>query len=717
MPPVTLAAVVDLSKIKMKWKETYVSEGLNRKVIPAAPKGIYRGLKLIQNISSPRQVEVSVGSDGSHAAVHQSATGFSTTYHDVAGVSTILNLSSASLDNQETVITLSINYTIGADTTANWIAYPIADWNALTDAQRAEKIVLGTVNVPAPATNITTAMITPNRRTVAWDSESPGNVPWSPVLKNPSFEHGVTTSTARYSISDWDKGTLVTNGNFRLGTTTIRSGAKSLEYNKTNVAASSGSLVQYLETPVVAGQLVRVTGWIRQLIAPTGGSILFTLVWGNMDSVSTTPTDITASVLSATDAGFRKIDVTVAAPTGSFVLKSFAVVINGVTAGSTGVLAAFDDIQVFVETGSPQAIQSFANSRLRQQMVSSMLFESGDTFQIGELAGLMYFNKASPASEGSLVLERKDQDYSGANLPPAFQALGRMILGSQLLATETKALLPRISADVSVVGGVDFTLMWESKPTGQPGFRMYVSPNGSMIETYNAIWGGTTWAKDVGGIVAVKRSMTNLENRVDLRHAVNNAAWADGSWDQTAMNETWGNPISTWQIVASANISGDVTLGNNSSVVLSGASGLYKHGTRTVKFMTNNGRAAFLSGPQPSNITSESFGTGSTAAGTWFFPLDMWPTTWRLTAARFYLPSTIVGSGGLLTLQERNPGASSYTSISSDYSFTAGESGLKSFSGITPATHSNPLGIRMNLSVGSTTTALVSQVELDYDVI
>jgi len=145
--------------------------------------------------------------------------------------------------------------------------------------------------------------------------------------------------------------------------------------------------------------------------------------------------------------------------------------------------------------------------------------------------------------------------------------------------------------------------------------------------------------------------------------------------------------------------------------------GKFKHGTLTLKYMTNNPRASFLSGSSPSNTSSESFGTGSTAAGVWFHPLDPWPTHWRLLAARFYLPSTIVGSGGQLTLQQRNQGAGSYSAISSAYSFTAGESGLKTFAGITPGTFSNPLGIRMDLSVGSTTTALVSQVELDYDVI
>jgi len=73
MAEVTLSTVVNLDLVKMKWKEQYVSEGLNRKVAPTQPPGIYQGLRIIQNLGAPRQVELSPDADtGYHMAVYQS---------------------------------------------------------------------------------------------------------------------------------------------------------------------------------------------------------------------------------------------------------------------------------------------------------------------------------------------------------------------------------------------------------------------------------------------------------------------------------------------------------------------------------------------------------------------------------------------------------------------------------------------------------------------
>lgn len=573
MPPVTLAAVVDLSKIKMKWKEVYVSEGLNRKVIPSMSKGIYSGLRMVQNISSPRQVEVTSAPDGTHAAVHQSATGFSTTYHDVAGVSTILNLSNASLDNQETVIALSITYIIGADTTANWIAYPIADWNALTDAQRAERIVLGTVNVPAPATNITTSMINQNRRTMAWESVNPEAVPWSAIVKNPSFEHGVTGDTTRFSISDWDKGTVNVNGAFQIGTATVRSGAKSLEYNKTAVGASLNVLAQYQEIPVVPGQRLRITGWIRQLIAPTAGTTDVGVAWGDADSIPTAPTNITISVNAATDASFRKFDHVIEVPAGSFTLKIVAISTQ-ITTGSTGVAFVIDDFQVYLETGSPQAIQGAINSRVKQQLVSSVIFEEGDTYELNQIAALARFIKSTPASEGSLRIERKDQ--VAGSLPPALSLVGRIVdLGANLIGTEANSLLPRVTAAPSATAGFDFTLMWESKPSGLSAYRKYVSRTGQLVETCNAYWDGTNWNKDTAGVPGIKYSRDRTAFKIYRRQT--DAAWSDAAWEEFLLD--WDYSSGATITTPAFFVIGDITASTNSNVSVSGT-GKYRRGTR-----------------------------------------------------------------------------------------------------------------------------------------
>jgi hypothetical protein len=554
MSVVTLSSVVDLSKVKMKWLEQYVSEGLNHKLIPATPMGIYRGLYLTQNITSPRLVSVTAGADGRHEAVSQSAVGFSMTYFDAVGVTTVLDLSSALLDSQETVIVLSIVYSIGVSTTATWRAYPLADWNALSSAAQNEFIILGTVNVPAPATNITSAMILPKRRMAAWENAAPGATPWSPIIKNPSFEHGVTAAdTVKYSISDWVNRTdLAVLGSFRLGTSTVRSGAKSLEFNKA-AGASTARVEQYQEVPVIPGQLVRVTGWVRQLISPTLGSYTFNLYWGDLNSSPLGSTVVTASILSTTDASYRHIDQILAVPASAYVLKTVTIEATGITAGSTGVALVVDDFQIYVETGGPQAIAAAVNSRLKQDLTTALIVEDPATYALGQLAALLRFDKSTPTSEGQLVVERKDQN--SAQLPPALELLGRMVnLGTGLLSA-SDALKARVATPYSTTALL--TLLWESTRQGespggytQPATRLYVAQTGNLAITVNAIWGGTTWSKDVNGVAAFEIELTANKLNISFKDDTDNVAWNDVSWtdrffqiDQIAALATIKNTI------------------------------------------------------------------------------------------------------------------------------------------------------------------------------
>lgn len=569
MPPVTLTAVVDLSKIKMKWKETYVSEGLNRKVIPAMPRGVYRGLRLVQNISSPRQVQVSATPDTLHAAIHESATGFSTTYHDVAGGSTILDLSSASLDNQETVVALSIVYVIGADTTASWIAYPIADWNALTDAQRAEKIVVGTVNVPAPATNITTAMITMKRRSWAWENAA-GDMAWSPLLKNTGFEHAEVNGTYTNAASFW---TFVPGANalWKVQQTDPRTGISALAMDHTVAGAQTASFFQAVGASVLPGQLVKYQLFIKNLKVAVGGSLQIWLRFLAPDWVTETTTTIVIPMTSL-DATYREISDTVAVPAGCVQFVS-AHIQHTLNQGTTGVSFRIDDFQVFLQS-TPEK-PAGTEGRVRQHInTDQVIFEDANDYF------LFYYGNAAlmRQSVDELIIERRDQNRTASNPVNLALPTTRITrLGEDLLNTEARALLPRITAGVSITGGVEFTLMWQSVPSGQPGYRKYISAAGAIVETVNASWSGTGWVKDVGGVAAIKRSLGAVEHRVDQRLAANNSTWADGSWDQTSFSHSFGSSIA--QFVASLNIFGDLWLSNGAHITLNGT-GKYKRGSR-----------------------------------------------------------------------------------------------------------------------------------------
>lgn len=552
MASVTLSTVVDLSKIKMKWKEQYVSEGLNRKITPFAPRGIYSGLKIIQNTSSPRQVEISSGGSGIHSAVHENSSGYSTTYFDPSGSSIILDLSSASLDSQEVVVTLYINYTIGVSTAANWIAYPVSDWDALSSVTQNEHLVLGTVNVPAPATNITTAMILPLRRTMAWENQSPGSIAWSPIVENSDFSQGKTGSDGKYQIPGWinDPSSAV-NGSFSLGTTYVRSGAKSLEFNKTNVAASTCSLAQSFEIPVVPGQYFRISAWVKQAIAPTGGAYQFVVTFGDSDSSGTISSTVVFSA-AGTDASFRNIDKIIEVPSGYYFIKKVEIQVSSITAASTGLALTVDDFQVYVESQSafdyPKSISGLSRT------VSGTSFVVEDSaYSSLTPAAVTYFDSSSPANEGTVSIERRDQDYSGSNLPPAIAIFGRILnLGSKLLGTEASSLLPRASAKYSAVASVDFTLVLESARDGEtagsytrPASRFYVSENGGWIVTVNATWDGSAWNKDVSGTAAFQFSINAGNTHLSYKSSSDNVPWNDSSWTSESIRIDESTGLST----------------------------------------------------------------------------------------------------------------------------------------------------------------------------
>lgn len=714
MAVVTLSTVVDLAKVKMKWMEQYVSEGLNHKVIPATPKGVYRGLHLVQNIASPRLVDIKPVNDGTHEAVYQSADGFSTTYFDAVGTTITLNLSSASLDNQETIIVLQILYEIGVATTANWLAYPIADWNSLSAAAQGEFVVIGTVNVPAPATNITTAMILPKRRSFAWMNQAPGAVAWTPLLRNSGFEVADLTANYPHSAAFWEFNSTP-QAVWTVQQTSPRSGANVLALNYTATGAQSADFSQYIGASVTPGQVIRWQLFIQNLKVPSAGTFI-QIIFRFSNTTLNGENDRTVNIpMTAIDGSYREVTETFTVPNNCGNLVS-VLISSGLGESTTGVAYRIDDFQIWMESSASQLGGLDANRRGIH--TSALVIEDQtDPFDL-------VFGKAALLTQmaDELRMERRDQNFTTQN-PIEFALKTARItkLGSDLLNTVARAQLARISIPASTVATA-LTLVHESIAAGSYGYRTYVSFSGETIHTVNAVWNSGTlqWSKDLNGVVALRQYYRASLGQVKFQFRASDTAWADIGWlDGAIFDGTIGLTLGTDLGVVVGGIgsvqvgTGGVTVAANGHVTVSGT-GQYKHGTRTIRWMTNNPRASFLSGASPSNTTSESFGTGSTASGTWFFPLDPWPDNWRLIAARFNEPSTIVGSGGLLTLQERHGG--SYTSISSDWSFTNGENGLKTFAGITAATHAFPLGIRMNLQTGSTTTALVSFVELDYDV-
>lgn len=538
MPAVTLSTVVDLSKIKMKWKEQYVSEGLNHKTSSTLANGIYKGLTLVQNLSAPSMVSVSVGSDTVHAAVYQSAAGFSLTYFDVAGSTFALNLSDANLLNREVVVVLEIVYQVGADTTANWVAYPITDWNALSSAAQAERVVIGSIDVPSGGSNITTSMINMKRRSWSWENAT-GDLSWSPLVKNGTFEHAEINATTDYSASYWRFGSL-SNALMKVQNSGARSGSNCLAVDHTVTGLFTTEAEQYIGARVTGGQLFKYRFYLQNLKIPVSGNglrVTFRFVRANM----VTEDDVLViTSLSSIDATYREISDTVAVPANAAFLVSVYIDYTN-NQSSTGIALRIDDLQVWLQTTGATAPVSEVRVQQFTHTGAVVLEDNDDPFADFFGEAIMLRNKAT-----ELRIERRDLNRTTGSpilISPTNGIFQKV--GEDLLNTEARALLPRFKVPISTTGGVEFTLMWESARFGetvgtytQGVMRRYGVATGGFMDTVNARWDGTNWNKDIAGQAAQKWVWTGATTTVSQRLAGSAGTWTDAGWDSAPFTLT-----------------------------------------------------------------------------------------------------------------------------------------------------------------------------------
>lgn len=359
--------------------------------------------------------------------------------------------------------------------------------------------------------------------------------PLSPFIRNGGFAHGVTGATNRFAISNWENRTdLAVNGAFQLGTVIVDTGGKSLEFTKTSGAATTARIDQAQELPVTPGQTLRISIRVRQLLAPTAGTYYVGLYWGDNNSVASGSNTMPFQSIGVVDGSFRTVTLVLTVPAGKRFLKTVTIEAAAVTTAASGTAAVVDNLQVVLEGAAPADTRVADEARIRPMLADALILDDPNTYQLGELAALLRMDKSTPASEGRVVLERRDQTYP--NLPPALALQGRLLqLGAKLLDTEARALLPRVSADISVLAGAEYTHMWESAREGetvgtytQAPMRLYSSNDGRMVFVSNARFDGTLWNADV----AASQSFRIVLQAAQVRFEYVNGGptWAEAAW-------------------------------------------------------------------------------------------------------------------------------------------------------------------------------------------
>jgi hypothetical protein len=550
-----------------KWKEPYASASLNQRFVGVIASGIYRGLVLQPDPSlGDRTVLVQVDPiKADHVAVFEGANGYSISYRD--GVSGNITLSLTSYASVDVVICIFITYAPGLPTTGSYRVYTVTEFNALSAAIQNELVVLGTVTVPASGA-IPLANISLLRRTLASANIQNGMVQNSPLVRNPGFEIGPVGAGYPKSSIFWDKSVTSGTGVWATSSAVVATGMKAIALSVT-AGALTGDLSQQVGIETAAGEQFYAAISVKQLKTISSGTFRFFMEWADVNDALLT-TSVQSLDGGGIDASFRTVQAAFAAPAGAVSLRTVGVRATALSPLTFGIFAYIDNVDVFVQPRNPKYPYPLDQAFRRNEASTGLVVED-KAGNFSSLAALLGFDLSTPASEGRAFIERKDQDYSGANLPPALALFGRLFqLGSKLLGTEANSLKPRVSADISTAAGVDFTLMWESGRNGettgtytQPAVRIYGSNDGQWVLTSNAIWDGTTWAKDVAAQNATKIGLAKDGLRIFTR--VSDVAWSDTAWADTIRVT---NPLETATDAQTARVSGGLYAGGATDFTL-----------------------------------------------------------------------------------------------------------------------------------------------------
>jgi len=131
---------IDVTKVKTRWTEPYVSEAINR-ALSTMPKGIYHGFRITPDGGTSIRLTRDAQRMESMVVVEDSASGAKFVYREDTEVTFDLSAYSA----QTVYVFAYVNYVVGISTTA---AYRVVDAAELANPWVNSASLLGIVHVP-----------------------------------------------------------------------------------------------------------------------------------------------------------------------------------------------------------------------------------------------------------------------------------------------------------------------------------------------------------------------------------------------------------------------------------------------------------------------------------------------------------------------------------------------------------------------------------------
>jgi len=515
----------------MRFRQPFVTAGLNEKHAVVIPPGIYRGFGLgVDGLGGDRTVELTLDTAAADmVAVYQTETGYSLTIRYTSGA---ILLSLTAYDSETVVLAIYATYALGATTEA-WVrAYTEAEYNGATE--KDELVVIGTVDVPAAGNPIDASMLAYEYRTMAWANQAPEALMWAPLVKNSAFEVSDAVSTPYdWAAHPWEARVVSGTATFGPSTTDPNSSPRCMELDYT-----SGSVIfllsQTLGVLVEEGQRYRINIAKKMVQAATAGNLYVYIFYRDSLGDLVGPWGYVECDVSA-DSAYEELEHILTIPSGYDIREVFMVRVQGdsLEFAASGPAIRLDDLQVWLETSLSDPYP-FGDAQRAQLASSIVLYDAGSTGDYSDLGDRILVKEEG----GNLRVERLDQQDSATDLPIGLELFGQLLnLGKYLRGATHPSATPRITTPVADSGSYDYTLLWEAEDdlgSTASTARLYAvtgSPyNGGWAFTVNAAWNGASWSRDAAEDSTLFRvSRFGFEQR--FHDSASASPWTESQWD------------------------------------------------------------------------------------------------------------------------------------------------------------------------------------------
>lgn len=464
--PTTLANTTQVGedKVKMRWKEPYVTEGLNKKMHGAIPRGIIRGGLLVTNANG---LEVKILADpisGDVIASYVDDDGEQTTV-DFGSGNVVVDMSAAA--GSTVYLCLYVGYEPGSDTIVEWRAYTEAELFGVSPVAEADNVVIfGKVVVPGTGP-ISAGSVTHEHRRDAWTDQSTGLISWNPVVCNGDFEQkwtwwsvfGGTHCPPSLSTSPYE-------GNY------------CLQVQGDGAGAGSVYLAQNCGMPVVPGELLKVramvydTGWDG-----SGGFTGFNIWYADKDGLAIGVGDDVVSIVTG-DASWNLVEKIVEVPADAAYILYVRIMFDQ-TATNSNTLR-IDNFQVFRQQIGPHKAlvdrDKFYSYHWTNGIVISRLptndYTNRDNFQI-----------APSFADDKLILT-----YSGSTVKPIEVADETYLRVKHDLAADDTPDAGFLGLTNLCQAWVKFDLEGTSTPTVRDAFNISTASGVGVTRVSNGVY-------------------------------------------------------------------------------------------------------------------------------------------------------------------------------------------------------------------------------------